>query len=82
LPTLLRSFQVQSYNLNAFGVQPADVVIEPDVTGIDLTEFMRAKELAAIGEAAALQQIPQIQNLLSRLDPQLFRRSGETRLPG
>jgi predicted acylesterase/phospholipase RssA len=75
LPTLLRSLLVQNYNLNAFGVQPADVVIEPDVTGFDMTEFMRAKELAAIGEATALEQIPKIRQLLSRLDPQLFRPS-------
>ena len=72
LPTLLRSYLVQSNNLNAFGVRPSDVVIEPDATGIDLTEFMRAKELAAIGEAAALEQIPKIRRLLARLDPQLF----------
>jgi predicted acylesterase/phospholipase RssA/CRP-like cAMP-binding protein len=71
--TLLRSLLVQNNSLNAFGVQPADVVIEPDVTGIDMTEFMRAKELAAIGEAATLEQIPTIQQLLTRLDPQLFR---------
>lgn len=70
--TLLRSLLVQNYCLNAFGVQPADVVIEPDVTGFDLAEFMRAKELAAVGEAAALPQIPRIQRLLTRLDPQLF----------
>jgi NTE family protein len=72
VPTILRSLLVQNHNLNAFGVQPADVVIEPDVTGFDLTEFMRAKELAAIGEAAALEQIPKIRQLLTRLDPQLF----------
>ena len=73
--TLLRSLLVQNHNLNAIGVQPADVVIEPDVTGFDLTEFARAKEAAAIGEAAALQQVPKIQQLLTRLDPQLFRPS-------
>jgi predicted acylesterase/phospholipase RssA len=71
--TLLRSLLVQNHSLNAIGVQPADVVIEPDVTGFDLTEFMRAKELAAVGEAAALEQIPKIRQLLARLDPQLFR---------
>lgn len=71
--TLLRSLLVQNHNLNSFGVQPADVVIEPDVTGFDLTEFMRAKELAAVGEAAAVAQIPKIRQLLCRLDPQLFR---------
>jgi NTE family protein len=73
VPTILRSLLVQNHNLNAFGVQPADVVIEPDVTGFDMTEFMRAKELAAIGEATALEQIPKIRQLLTRLDPQLFR---------
>ena len=73
LQTLLRSLLVQNHNLNAIGVQPADVVIEPDVTGFDLTEFMRAKELAAIGEQAALSQIPRIQSLLTRLDPDVFR---------
>ncbi|WP_068413809.1 patatin-like phospholipase family protein [Planctomyces sp. SH-PL62] len=72
-PTILRSLLVQNHSLNAFGVQPADVVIEPDVTGVDSSEFMRAKELAAIGEAAALEQIPKIRRLLNRLDPQLFR---------
>ena len=50
--TLLRSLTVQNHSLNAIGVQPADVVIEPDVTGFDLTEFMRAKELAAIANRA------------------------------
>ena len=79
--TLLRSLLVQNHNLNAFGVQPADVVIEPDVTGFDLTEFMRAKELAAIGEASAIEQIPKIRQLLTRLDPQLFRPSDDAPKP-
>jgi predicted acylesterase/phospholipase RssA/CRP-like cAMP-binding protein len=74
--TLLRSLLVQNHSLNALGVQPADVVIEPDVTGFDLTEFMRAKELAAIGEAAALERIEKLRQLLARLDPQLFRLEG------
>ncbi len=76
-PTILRSLLVQNYNLNAFGVQPADVVIEPDVTGIDPSEFMRAKELAALGEAAALEQVSKIHRLLNRLDPQLFKLTPE-----
>ena len=76
-PTLLRSLLVQNHNLNAFGVQPADVVIEPDVTGIDPSEFMRAKELAAIGEATAAAQIPKLHRLLNRLDPQLFKLTSE-----
>jgi predicted acylesterase/phospholipase RssA/CRP-like cAMP-binding protein len=75
--TLLRSLLVQNHSLNAIGVQPADVVIEPDVTGFELTAFMRAKEMAAVGEAAALEQIPKIRQLLARLDPQLFRPPGD-----
>jgi NTE family protein len=72
LQTLLRSLQVQNHNLNAIGVQPAEVTIEPDVTAFDLAAFMRAKELAEVGEQAAQGQIPKIKQLLARLDPALF----------
>jgi predicted acylesterase/phospholipase RssA/CRP-like cAMP-binding protein len=77
MQTVLRSLLVLNYSMNAVGVQPADVVIEPDVTGFDLTHFMRAKELAAIGEAAAVEKIPRIRQLLNRLDRQLFPASAE-----
>jgi predicted acylesterase/phospholipase RssA/CRP-like cAMP-binding protein len=70
--TLLRSLLVQNHSLNALGVGPADVVVEPDVTGFDLTAFKRAEELAAVGEAAARDQVPRVQQLLNRLDPRLF----------
>ena len=73
LQTLLRTLEVQNDSLNAIGVQPAEVVIEPDVTDFDLSEFMRARELFAVGEQAALVQIPKIKQLLARLDPVLFR---------
>jgi NTE family protein len=81
VPTIFRSLLVQNYNLNAFGVQPADVVIEPDVTGIDPSEFMRAKELAVIGEAATLEQVSKMHRLLNRLDPQLFKPTPDTHEP-
>ncbi|QEG37538.1 cyclic nucleotide-binding and patatin-like phospholipase domain-containing protein [Bythopirellula goksoeyrii] len=72
IQTILRSFQVQSTNINAIGVQPADFVIEPDVTGFELTGFTRTDELAAIGEQATTEAIPEIKNLLHRLDAELF----------
>jgi predicted acylesterase/phospholipase RssA/CRP-like cAMP-binding protein len=81
IQTILRSLLVQNHSLNAHGVQPADVVIAPDVTQFDATEFMRAKELAAVGEAAAADQIPKIRQLLTRLDPQLFPFFGGVRAP-
>jgi predicted acylesterase/phospholipase RssA len=73
LQTLLRTLLVQNHSLNAHGVQPADVVIEPDLRRFDVAEFVRTRELAAAGEAAAVLQIPRIRQLLTRLDPQLFR---------
>jgi predicted acylesterase/phospholipase RssA/CRP-like cAMP-binding protein len=72
LRTLLRTLEVQNFNLNKVGAQPAEVVIEPEVTDFDLSEFMRAKELAAAGEKAALVKVPQIKQLLARLDGRLF----------
>jgi len=71
--TLLRTLEVQNFSLNAIGVRPAEIVIEPEVIDFDLSEFMRARELFAVGEQAALAQIPKIQQLLARLDPVLFR---------
>jgi NTE family protein len=74
--TLLRSLLVQNHSLNAQGVQPADVVIETDVRGFDLTAFTRAREMAAVGEAAGLDAIPRVRQLLTRLDPRLFAPAG------
>jgi NTE family protein len=72
LQTILRSYLVQSVNMNSVGIQPADVVIEPNVSDVELSDFSRTKELAATGKAAAQDAIPKIKSLLSQLDPQLF----------
>ena len=72
LQTVLRSFLVQSVNMNSFGVQPADLVIEPDVTGFELSEFSRTDEIAAVGEATAQEAVPKIGELLRQLDDRLF----------
>ncbi|HEY6384003.1 MAG TPA: patatin-like phospholipase family protein [Pseudolabrys sp.] len=73
LRTLLRTLEVQNFNLNRVGAQPAEVVIAPEVVDFDLSEFMRAQELARVGEQAALVQVPKIKQLLARLDAGLFR---------
>jgi predicted acylesterase/phospholipase RssA len=72
IQTVLRSYIVQSMNMNSIGVQPADIVIEPDVTDFDLTAFARTDELAAIGEQSTLEALPEIQKLLGELDRGLF----------
>ena len=72
LQVLLRGQLVQSVNMNAVGVQPADYVIDPDVTKFDLSAFERTDELAAIGHQRTQQAIPRIKQLLSKLDAKLF----------
>ena len=72
LQVLMRGHLVQSYNMNAVGVQPADVVIAPDVTGFDLSEFERTGEMADIGEQTAQEAIGGIKQLLTKLDSKLF----------
>jgi predicted acylesterase/phospholipase RssA/CRP-like cAMP-binding protein len=73
LQTLLRTLEVQNFNLNRVDARPAEVVIEPEVVDFGLPEFMRAPELAAVGEQAALVQVPKIKQLLTRLDAGLFK---------
>lgn len=72
LETIMRTYIVQNVNMNSVGVQPADFVIQPDVRDFDLTEFSRADEMSAIGTKATLEMLPQLKQLLSRIDNQLF----------
>ncbi len=55
----------------SLSVQPADEVIEPDVTGFDLGQLSRTDEIAAVGEATARMAIPEIEGLLRQLDNKL-----------
>ena len=43
-------------------------MIELDLTSFGLAEFVRAKQLAAIGKAAALEQIPKIKQPLAPIN--------------
>ena len=73
LQTIMRGYLVQSVNMNSVGIEPADVIVTPDVTGFDLTEFTRSDELAAIGAETTENAINEIRKTLTRIDPQLFR---------
>jgi predicted acylesterase/phospholipase RssA len=72
LQTVLRSYLVQSVNMNSIGVQPADMVIEPDVSEFQLTEFTKTDQLSAVGEATTLEVVQKIKGMLSQLDSQLY----------
>lgn len=72
LQTIMRGYLVQSVNMNSVGIQPADVIVSPDVTGFDLTEFTRTDELAAIGAETTEAAMNEILGSLREIDPQLF----------
>ena len=68
----MRQSMIQSYSMNAVGVEPADFVIAPDVTSFDISEFTRADEMAVIGESTTNASIHALKGMLSKLDPRLF----------
>jgi NTE family protein len=72
LQTIMRTYLVQNVNLNAVGEQPADFAIQPNVSEFDITEFTRADEMAAVGEKATLDKMPELLKLLARVDDKLF----------
>jgi NTE family protein len=72
LQTILRSYLVQNVNMNSVGVQPADIVIEPEVLKFGLAEFTRTDELASAGARATEAALPEIRRLLAQLDRKLF----------
>jgi predicted acylesterase/phospholipase RssA len=75
IQVIMRSNMIQSYSMNAVGVEPADFVLAPDVTSFDLSEFTRADEMAVVGERTTQESIAQLRSMLAKLDPKLFTSS-------
>lgn len=74
LETIMRTYIVQNVNMNSVGVQPADFVIQPNMSEFNSTEFSRADEMAAIGTQSAIQSMPELKRLLSQIDDKLFNK--------
>ena len=72
IQVVMRQNMIQSHNMNAVGIQPADFVITPDVTAFDISEFTRADEMAAIGERTTGESIGQLKAMLAKLDAKVF----------
>ena len=70
--TLVRMRTVQDRNIRSMGGSTADIIIEPDVSQVSLTDFKRAPKIAEFGREAAEAALPEIQRVLNRVDPQLF----------
>jgi predicted acylesterase/phospholipase RssA len=72
IQTIMRGYLVQNVNMNSVGVQPADFILNLDVTEFDLSEFTRTAELAAIGVKETEASIEKIRTSLADLDKELF----------
>jgi NTE family protein len=70
--TAARVRTVQDRNIRSLGTGSADLVIEPDVSNVELTDFQHAPEIAALGRSAAEQALPRLRQILHQVDPQLF----------
>jgi hypothetical protein len=53
-------FSIAQSRMSAIWQKDADVVVEPDVTGLGYDCFERCKDLVGIGEAAAREALPTI----------------------
>ncbi len=70
--TVVRMRTVQDRNLRSIGGSAADIIIEPDVSQVELTDFKRARKIAEYGRSAASEMLPEILQALHQLDEQLF----------
>lgn len=61
---IVKNFLSMCYVLAEQSGQQADVVIHPDLTGVDWYELYKVDELIARGEKAAEAQLPQIRELM------------------
>ncbi len=72
LDTLFRIFESQAHNIGKLRNQAVDFWIKPDISGFGLAEFHRTTEIAAVGEAAALDRIPELKQHLVELEARLL----------
>ena len=59
----VRSGEIMGYHLEQHNLKHADLVIRPELGSIHWTDFSRSKELIALGEAAALDSLPDLRRL-------------------
>ena len=61
---IVKTLQASEYLIAEQSAHQADVVIHPDLTGIDWFELYRVDELIKAGEQAAVKMLPQIKHLV------------------
>lgn len=68
IDTLLRLNEVQDYGISALRSAAHDLVIKPDTTDFEFSDFTKAEELAERGYQAARDSLAQVQELLDDLE--------------
>ena len=66
LTTILESIDMMNEETTRLQAPQVDVLIQPDVAGIGITDFTHKKELMEAGKAAAEKALPQIRAWLAR----------------
>ena len=70
----VRAGEIQSFHLEEYHLNKADIVIRPELGAIHWTDFSRAQELVSLGEAATIEHLPEIRRLMK---PTIRRRCVE-----
>jgi len=63
--TLIQSIYIMEYEMFRASILKADIMIEPDVSNIEVYEFHRGPEAIEAGYRAAVAVIPEIKRLLN-----------------
>ncbi len=72
LDTLFRIFESLAHNMGKIRNRAVDFWIKPDTSRFGLAEFHRTTEIAAVGEAAAHEAIPELKQRLIELEKRLL----------
>ena len=72
LDTLFRIFESLAHNMGKFRNRAVDFWIKPDTSRFGLAEFHRTAEIAAVGEAAAQDAIPELKQRMIELETRLL----------
>jgi NTE family protein len=65
----VRAGEIQGFHLEKYSLENTDLVIRPQIGNIHWTDFSRSKELISLGEAAAMNRLPEIREVARSIAP-------------
>jgi len=68
--TIIQAIYIMEYGIVRANLLKADILIEPDVSGIEPYEFYRGGEAIEAGYRAASEVVPEIEKLLNSFEPE------------